>query len=151
MKTLWVETRTGRDHSAVTVTGKADSTWGKMDLMFYQLNQNNKMKNKNQIFSPCPSFRTQVHSWFFCFSPHSGLLKIEILNLFPLNTSPWFSRYTNSCISGLLSSTGQWPFCLLLRLFSYLVIYPFILIFTSLWILGGSCIFCLQKVCEGLC
>jgi len=28
MKGSWVEIRTGRDHSRITVTGKANSTWG---------------------------------------------------------------------------------------------------------------------------
>ena len=30
MKGSWVEIRTGRDHSAITITGKTDSTWGKL-------------------------------------------------------------------------------------------------------------------------
>jgi len=28
MKGSWVETRTGRDHSAIAITGKTDSAWG---------------------------------------------------------------------------------------------------------------------------
>jgi len=29
-KGLWVEIRTGRDHSPITITGKTDLTWGKL-------------------------------------------------------------------------------------------------------------------------
>jgi len=29
-KGWWVEIRAGRDHSAITVTGKTDSAWGKL-------------------------------------------------------------------------------------------------------------------------
>jgi len=28
-KDSWAETRTGRDHSLITITGRTDSTWGK--------------------------------------------------------------------------------------------------------------------------
>jgi len=30
MKASWVEIRTGRDHSPVTIMGKTDSAWGKL-------------------------------------------------------------------------------------------------------------------------
>ena len=33
-KGLWVEIRTRRDHSPITVTGKTDSTWGKISLIY---------------------------------------------------------------------------------------------------------------------
>jgi len=34
MKGSWVETRTGRDHSLVTLMGKTDSTWGEKKVLF---------------------------------------------------------------------------------------------------------------------
>jgi len=33
-KASWVEIRTGRHHSPITVTGKTDSTWGKINLIY---------------------------------------------------------------------------------------------------------------------
>jgi len=33
MKISWVEIRTGRDLSPISVTGKTDSTWGKIGLL----------------------------------------------------------------------------------------------------------------------
>ena len=46
-KGSWVKVRTGRDHSAITVTGKTDSTWGKK-LIYYQSNQSRVMRNKTK-------------------------------------------------------------------------------------------------------
>uniref|UniRef100_A0A8B9MHG9 Pleckstrin homology domain containing A1 n=1 Tax=Accipiter nisus TaxID=211598 RepID=A0A8B9MHG9_9AVES len=43
-KCSWVEKRTGRDHSLITVMGKTDLTWGK--LIYCQSNQSRVMRNK---------------------------------------------------------------------------------------------------------
>lgn len=32
-KGSWIEIRAGRNHSAITVMGKSDSTWGKINLL----------------------------------------------------------------------------------------------------------------------
>jgi len=49
MKGLRVKTRTGRDHSPITVTDKTDSTWGeKESLIHHQSNQSSIMRNKNK-------------------------------------------------------------------------------------------------------
>jgi len=49
-----VEIRTGRDHSPVTITGKTDSAWGKINLIYYQSNQSWKMRNKNKSYKHLP-------------------------------------------------------------------------------------------------
>ena len=45
-KGLWVEIRTGRDHSTVTITGKTDLTRA-INLIDYQSNQSRVTRNKN--------------------------------------------------------------------------------------------------------
>jgi len=39
MKGSWVEIRTRRDHSPITVTDKTDWTWGEKSFIYYQSNQ----------------------------------------------------------------------------------------------------------------
>ena len=47
-KGSWVEIRTGRDPSPITITGKTDLTWGKINLIYYQSNQSRVMRNKTK-------------------------------------------------------------------------------------------------------
>ena len=73
MKGLWIEIRTGRDHSPITVTEKTDWTWGeKESLIYHQSNQSRVMRNKmgsSYTFPPhLPLSRPQLHS---CFSTSS--------------------------------------------------------------------------------
>lgn len=46
IRSSWVVIRTERDHSAVTVMDKTDSTWGK--LFFFQSNQSRIKRNKTK-------------------------------------------------------------------------------------------------------
>lgn len=47
MKDSWVEIRTGRYHSSITTTGKTDSTWGSINIIYCQSSKNRLMRTKN--------------------------------------------------------------------------------------------------------
>lgn len=44
-KGSWVEVRTGKGHSSITVIDKTDLAWG--NLIYYQSNHSRVMRNKN--------------------------------------------------------------------------------------------------------
>jgi len=75
MKGSRVETRTGRDHSPVTVTGKTDGTWGGKTV-YHQSNQSRIVRNENRSSNtfppPLPSSRAQLHSHFSPSSPRAA-------------------------------------------------------------------------------
>ena len=48
MKGSWFETRTGRNHSPITITGKTDSNRGKLIEIYYQSNQSRIVRNKTK-------------------------------------------------------------------------------------------------------
>ncbi|XP_055573063.1 uncharacterized protein LOC129736549 [Falco cherrug] len=64
MKGSWVKIRTGGDHSAITVTGKIELTWRKLDLFI--------IIQIRKTPSPHPSLLPRLNSWFLCVSPLSG-------------------------------------------------------------------------------
>jgi len=56
MKGSWVEIRTGRDHSQITITDKTDGTWEEKNLIYHQSNQSRITRNRKKLNTfPPPS------------------------------------------------------------------------------------------------
>jgi len=101
----WVEIRTGRDHSAITVTGTTDSTL-EIILIYDQSNQSRVMRNKNYILKhlpPTPPFFSDLTSLPYSLPPplqwHRGtgnggvdVSSSDVVSHFPcsrVETLPW--------------------------------------------------------------
>lgn len=104
MRAFWIEIRAGRDVLPVTVMGKTDSSWRKINLMYYQSNQTMLMRNKPNLKNTSPH-----HSLF----PGLNFSPDFLYPLLPSGTGDreWWLKSVHHTFSAIPSSSaGRTPY-----------------------------------------